>query len=363
MRSRLKLITAVVLLILVAGVLTTPVWKPAAKRVKWFVVATNIYQDALRRSGLRHDQISQPDFAALPDAVLSSYLDRINTTFHNYQAYAGVKENAFRGARVLEVGPGETLGVALRFLGSGAREVVAVDKFVPLQTSPFHQRLYKQLMDQLTPDERQNIADAVSVDHGVRFNPRRVTYIYGQGMEEAGQSLAAQPFDLIVSNAVLEEVYDVDRMLETLDGVLKPGGRQVHMIDMRDYGMFSKHGFHPLEFLTIPDGIYRYMVEASGQPNRHLLDYYRSKMTALGYRTTVFRTWVVGGTSPLGQYPTELKYGRDYSDANLQLVRSIRGRLLPRYRGLSDDDLLTAGILIVADKPPRTGNVQAAVTR
>ena len=86
-------------------------------------------------------------------------------------------------------------------------------------------------------------------------------------------------------------------------------------------------------------------------------------MTGLGYRTTVFRTWVVGGSSPLGQYPTELKYGRDYSDANLQLVRSIRGRLLPRYRGLSDDDLLTAGILIVADKPARTGNVQAAVAR
>jgi hypothetical protein len=29
------LLRAVVVLILVAGVLTTPVWKPAAKRVKW----------------------------------------------------------------------------------------------------------------------------------------------------------------------------------------------------------------------------------------------------------------------------------------------------------------------------------------
>lgn len=351
MRSRLKLITALVALVLVAGVVTTPLWKPAAKRVKWFVVATNIYQDALRRTGLRHDQISQPDFATLPDSVLSSYLDRINDTFHNYETYGGVKGDAFRGARVLEVGPGETLGVALRFLGSGAREVVAVDKFVPLQTSSFHQRLYKRLMDQAPPSERQNIAAAVSLDNGVQFTPGRVTYIYGQGMEEAGRLLAAQPFDLIVSNAVLEEVYDLDRMLETLDGVLKPGGRQIHMIDLRDYGMFSKHGFHPLEFLTIPDGIYRYMVEASGQPNRHLLDYYRAKMTTLGYQTTVFRTWVVGGAHPLGQYPTELKYGRDYSDSNLQLVRSIRGRLLPRYRSLSDDDLLTAGILIVADKP------------
>jgi SAM-dependent methyltransferase len=338
-----------------------PVWKPAAKRVKWFVVATNIYQDALRRTGLRHDQISQPDFASLPDSVLSSYLDRINDTFRNYQTYAGLKGNDFRGARVLEVGPGETLGVALRFIGAGAREVVAVDKFVPLQTSSFHQRLYKQLMDQLPANEGQNIAAAVSLDKGVQFNPARVTYVYGQGMEEAAPLVAAQPFDLIVSNAVLEEVYEVDQMLETLDGLLKPGGRQVHMIDLRDYGMFSKYGFHPLEFLTIPDGLYRYMVEASGQPNRRLLDYYRSKMTSLGYQTTFFRAWVVGGTRPLVPYPTELKHGRDYSDANLQLVRSIRGRLLPRYRSLSDDDLLTASVLMVAEKPARA--TQAALTR
>lgn len=363
MRSRLKLFAAVVFVGLLVGVLTVPLWKPVAKRFKWFVVATNIYQDGLRRMGVRHDQISQADFATLPDTAIAGYLDRINRTYRDYEKYAGLKDDDLRGARVLEIGPGETLGLALRFIASGARHVVEVDKFVPLQTSSFHQRLYKQLMDQLPPPERQNIAAAVSMDESLQFNPSRVTYIYGEGIEEAAPRMVAEPFDLIVSNAVLEEVYDVDRMLDSLDAVLKPGGRQVHMIDLRDYGMFSKYGFHPLEFLTIPDGVYRYMVESSGQPNRHLLDYYRSKMLALGYQTTIYRTWVVGGTAPLPEYRTELKYGRDYSDANLELVRSIRGRLLPRYQGLSDEDLLTASILVVAEKPKRAPTVRAGLTQ
>jgi hypothetical protein len=140
-------------------------------------------------------------------------------------------------------------------------------------------------------------------------------------------------------------------MFAALDHLLKPGGRQVHVIDLRDYGMFSKYGFHPLEFLTIPDGIYRYMVEASGQPNRRLLNYYREKMAALGYHAAIYRTWVLGGTSRLPEYRTDLRYGRDYSAESLQMLQSIRPRLLTRYRQLSDDDLLTQSILLVARKP------------
>src|SRR6185369_814325 len=55
--------TAIVVLIVVcATALSLPLWKPTAKRhFKWFVIATNIYQDTLRRAHLRSDQISQPD--------------------------------------------------------------------------------------------------------------------------------------------------------------------------------------------------------------------------------------------------------------------------------------------------------------
>ena len=135
-----------VLVLLTVAVVALPAWKPVAKRFKWFVVATNVYQDTLRRTGIRHDQISQPDYAALPESAVPAYLQRINTTFADYQRYGGLTPERLQGRRVLEIGPGETLGVAIRFLGAGASHVTADDKFVPLLRSSFHQRLYRSLL-------------------------------------------------------------------------------------------------------------------------------------------------------------------------------------------------------------------------
>jgi SAM-dependent methyltransferase len=357
MRSRLKTVALFVLLTLSVAALTLPIWKPAAKRFKYFVVATNVYQDLLRRTGLRHDQISQPDYSALPETAIPTYLNRINTTFADYQKYGGLSADRLRGRHVLEVGPGETIGVALRFIGAGAESVTAVDKFVPLQTSTFHRRLYHTLEAQRPADESARMEAAVDLTNGVAPRDRKLTYVYGEGMEVTARRLRPASVDVIVSNAVLEEIYDSDTMFAGFDRLLKPGGRQVHVIDLGDYGMFSKHGFHPLEFLTIPDGIYRYMVEASGQPNRRGVDYYRRTAARFGYSARIYRTWVVGGREHLREYPLQLQYGRDYSDENLQLVRSVRSRLLSRYRELSDEDLLTRSILLVLDKPVSTGTM------
>ena len=87
-----------VLLVAVAA-LTLPVWKPAAKRFKWFVVATNVYQDTLRRAGLRDDQISQPDYGALPESAVPAYLHRIDSTFADYQKYGALTAERLHGAK------------------------------------------------------------------------------------------------------------------------------------------------------------------------------------------------------------------------------------------------------------------------
>ena len=71
-------------------------------------------------------------------------------------------------------------------------------------------------------------------------------------------------------------LYTVEALAAYLDH-LRPGGYLLHKIDLRDYGMFTKYGYHPLEFLTVPDFVYRQMVESAGQPNRYLVDYYRRK--------------------------------------------------------------------------------------
>jgi len=115
--------------------------------------------------------------------------------------------------------------------------------------------------------------------------------------------------------------------------------------------MFTKYGYHPLEFLTVPDPVYRQMVESTGQPNRFLVDYYRGKMSQLQYETTIYTTWVLGGDRELAPHKRTLEKGVDYSDATLDLIRSIRPRLLDRYQRLPDEDLMVSGIYLVARKP------------
>src|SRR5262249_53293426 len=109
---------------------TSPVWKPVAKRhSKWAVVATNVYQDLLRRTGLKTEQIGNPYTPAPGTAEVDRYLSRIDHMFLNYLDRMGISAADPRGKRMLEVGPGDNIGLELRFIAAGAAQAVAVDKF------------------------------------------------------------------------------------------------------------------------------------------------------------------------------------------------------------------------------------------
>jgi hypothetical protein len=82
----------------------------------------------------------------------------------------------------------------------------------------------------------------------------------------------------------------VDEALRIMDTLLAPRGWMIHQIDLSDYGMFSSRGFHPLEFLTVPSGIYRLMTRGCSKPNRHLTDFYRNHVSRLGYEAKLIRT-------------------------------------------------------------------------
>ncbi len=114
------------------------------------------------------------------------------------------------------------------------------------------------------------------------------------GIEDTDSLFPPAYFDAIVSTSVLEEIYGIDVAFQKMDRLLRPGGYSIHKIDFRDYGMFTKHGFHPLEFLTVPDWAYRYMTESSGQPNRRMVNYYRGKMAELGYGSKILIAMVAG---------------------------------------------------------------------
>jgi SAM-dependent methyltransferase len=323
--------------------------KKIAAQSKTLIIAHRIFDNWRRRRAFKAGNTitaygSTHEFWSLEKSV--SY---INLVYREYLEYAGLGPEALRGKRILEVGPGDNFGVALKFLAAGAAKVVCLDKFYSERNVEQQTRIYHELRKQLSPDEARVFDECIKLDGDIELNEERLQYIYGHGIEEADAILEPRSFDFIVSRAVIHNVYDVDRGFEAMDRLLAPGGYMLHKIDLSDENMFSSRGMHPLTFLTIPERIYFLMASDSGKPNRKLIGDYREQMQKRGYQTKILITTVLGA-GPLVPHKEQIEQGVDYSDKTLSLINAIRPRLASPYRDRSDAELAATGIFLVATK-------------
>jgi SAM-dependent methyltransferase len=273
-------------------------------------------------TGATHARLSVEQSVAYVDAV-----------FEDYARHGLGGPDAVRGKRVLEIGPGDSLGVALRLLAAGAAEVVCVDRFRIERNGERERAVYR----------------ALGADPGPALASGALRVLEGVGVEDAPPIASEGRFDLVASCAVLEEVDDLEHALGAVDRLLRPGGRTVHRVDLRDYGIFTAAGGHPLAFLTVRHGLYRAMTAGSPSPNRALASDYERALRELGHDVELLVTQVLGGE------PTEprsrLEAGVDYGEPERALVEAIRPRLRPRWRERPLEDLLVCGILVRSRKP------------
>ena len=332
--------------------------RSAAKRSKWLVCAANVVDDQRTRLAARNGAAESTSGSTHDTFSLDQSTAYIDEVFGDYLAYGELGSGELEGASVLELGPGDNFGVALRFLAAGVDRVVATDKFASVRDPGKQRRIYEATLGRLDPAERTRAEAAIELD-GLSFDPERLRVLEGVAVEEASGALSGERFDLIVSRAVLEHLYDLDAAFAAMDGLLRPGGTMLHKVDFRDHGMFTDGGMHPLTFLTVPDRLYSLMSRNSGRPNRRLADYYRAKLGELGYEYTLLATKPIDGEE-IVPHATELEVGPQTKS----LVEEIRPGLAPRYRGLSDEDLATAGIFLIARKPgdPQTETETGAGT-
>ena len=323
--------------------------KKLAGQSKTLIIAHRILDNWRRRRAFKSGNTvtaygSTHEFWSLERSV--SYIEQV---YREYLEYAGLGPEALRGRRILEVGPGDNFGVALKFLVAGATQVVCLDKFYSERNVDQQTRIYRELRKQLSPHEARVFDEAIKLDNGIDVNPERLQYIYGHGIEKADQILEAGSFDFIVSRAVIHNVYDIDRGFEAMDRLLKPGGYMLHKIDLSDENMFSSRGMHPLTFLTIPERLYYLMASDSGKPNRKLAGDYREQMQKRGYEAKLLVSAVLG-EGPLIPHKEALERGVDYSKKILTLINQIRPKLAAPYRDRSDAELATTGIFLIATK-------------
>ena len=326
--------------------------KKIAAQSKTLIIAHRIFDNWRRRRAFKAGNTVTAYGSTHESWSLEKSVNYINLVYREYLEYAGVGPEALRGARILEVGPGDNFGVALKFLAAGAKKVVCLDKFYSERNIEQQTRIYRELRKQLSPDQARVFDECIKLNGDIDLSEDRLQYIYGHGIEEADQILEPGSFDFIVSRAVIHNVYDIDRGFEAMDRLLAPGGYTLHKIDLSDENMFSSRGMHPLTFLTIPERIYYLMASDSGKPNRKLIGDYREQMRKRGYEAKILVTTVLAA-GPLVPHKEQIEQGVDYSEKTLSLINQIRPKLAAPFRDRSDAELAATSIFLIGRKPQR----------
>lgn len=332
-----------------------PTRKPRMPR--WLRIAHILASSTRNRLKFRLGMIGSFSGSTTRALSVDESVAYINRVFDDFVRYGRLSPADIEGKTVVELGPGDNIGVLLRFLAAGAKRAWAADKFYSKHDLEHERQIYLRLRAGLTPEQQQRLNQAVQLEPDLKFRAETVQYFYGKGAQDFDEVVPHAAVDLIVSRGVLQEVFEIDRAFAAMDRVLKPGGRMIHKIDLRDYGMFSSLGFHPREFLTIHPLVYRWMAYDTDKPNRRMLNYYRSKMKEMGYEAEFYIAGLVVDGSYHGLEPEfqphklALVAGVDYHEREQQLIDEIRPRLAAEFRNLTDEDLLASAVMLVARKP------------
>ena len=323
--------------------------KNAIKRSKWLVTAAWLGRSLVERTPLARLRKVRPYGSTHRSMSTEESLAYIDEQYDDYLELAELGPSDIAGARILEFGPGDNFGVALRFLAAGAERVVTMDAYETWRDQEQQGRIYRALLDRMTDEERARAEAAVSLDAGVTFDPERLRVIEGTGAEAADSLFDAGSFDLIVSRGVLEYVDDIDRAFRGMERLLVSGGKIAHKIDLRDHQMFSSAGHHQLTFLTVPERIYRTISARTPAPNRERYDYYLQEVGKRGWPHSMVVSRVVGET---GERRPHLQLDELLAEsAAVAQVEEIRPELVPKFRAKPTEVLVPTGVFLIATKP------------
>lgn len=223
------------------------------------------------------------------------------------------------GGRTLEIGPGSNLGVSVLLARDGC-EAVAVD--LVDQRAPKAEALYAALVG-LPVAVAAGVVDADRAEPASSPAVPPVRYVLG-AVERL--PFASGSFDYVFSNACFEHFRDPAAAASEIARILRPGGRTVHEIDLRDHRHLEDA---PLRFLRYGDRAWSLMSPPGpGHMNRWRMSQYVRAFEATGLRVAA---------TP----------GRRATAAQLAGLRAAA----PRFRRLDAADAETLSCLLVAERP------------
>lgn len=205
----------------------------------------------------------------------------------------GPGEEALAGRRVLVIGVGSTFGFALLLLAMGARRVVCIDPFLRDTEREAEARFADHLVATMEwPAARARAAAHVerarsaAFDHSFLVDGDAIRF-HQVALELEGGALDSEGrFDLIISNAVLEHLRDIDAAMRRFKQLLAPGGGMAHAFGFMNHSLFER--VHSQHYLTFSPLMWRLMTSNGSPPNRASLSHFRRAVAAAGLPGVTF---------------------------------------------------------------------------
>ena len=300
-----------------------------------------IYKNLLLHFRLWHGDNSSGSGATHSHLTVEESLSYIDGVFKDYKQYGSIRQ--FSG-RVCEVGPGDNLGVAMRILADGADQVDCADRFYTPRNPEHHASIYQAVC--------QNDAQLKTRFSGVNWSdetfPGLRRYYGREAAVETFFDDKVSTYDFIVSRSVLEHVTDPLMALDKMFRALKPGGKMIHKVDLRDHGTFSQY-FHELKFLEIPSWLYFLMTYDSGYPNRIMVDAYRDCALGLPGKSQILVT-KLAYVKDVIPYSSLENIDSLMIKASLEQLEKVKHRFSRSLRQKHNKDLIVAGFFLILEK-------------
>jgi SAM-dependent methyltransferase len=236
-----------------------------------------------------------------------------------------------RGKKVLEIGPGPNFGLPLILACHGA-EVMVADRFLTPWDPDYHPKFYRLLRDSLKTNWA--LVDYAPLDQILfqgQYSPGSIS-LCSCSLEELS-IVPDQSIDVVISNAVLEHLYDLPLAFSHLARITKPGGLGIHQVDFRDHRDFS----HPLDHLLLEDEEFcQEFTQRQGEcGNRYRPAEMKQLFDLAGFEVRIFQPNLF----------TDDEYLREF-------IGRLRQAGSSRYRDYAADDLRAiSGLFLTVRRP------------
>jgi hypothetical protein len=194
----------------------------------------------LRRAGLKAPKPRRPKPPPPPltEGSLKEAVEYAEFIFSTYDRLFDERGLSVKGRAYLEIGPGRNFGPQLLMVDRGAMVTVA-DRFLPRWDQEYHPIFYRALLARVGPSPSIERVLSQSAYDGV------IDLVSAPA--EDLRAIPDNTFDVVMSTAVLEHLYDLSAAAREMRRVSKGGAIHMHQIDFRDHRDFDR----PLEHLLL----------------------------------------------------------------------------------------------------------------